>query len=216
MKAELPPCGLYFRVEEDPVMDRILPAMRQAAFVINRSDYEKNMHVMEIQPGPEGTARENAAALIQLAKMEGLVAILKGDAATAAALDADGVLLDNAGAVESARALMGDKILGLVCGDSRMAADRARAAGVDYVTFGVVGSGTLPSPSLFQWWSTLTDIPSLACGSVTNDDAATYVTAGATFLDCSDYVWDHPKGVMQGVTNMLYAIELAFETVRKN
>ncbi len=215
MKQGTPSSGLYLRIRPDAAMDDILPKLRQAAFVINRSEYEKNMHVIEVAPKDQ-PSRESATALIQIAKMEGLVAVLRGDAETALALEADGVLLEDVAAAAAARDMMKEKIVGAVCGNSRAAADEALAAGVDLVAFGVDGLSSLPPASLFHWWSTRTDIPSLACGPLTNDDAAIYVGAGATFLDCTDYVWEHPKGVMQGVSNMLYAIELASETTKVN
>jgi thiamine monophosphate synthase len=211
MKKGAPPCGLYLRIGPDPAMDKIMPALRQAAFVVNRSEYERNMHVIEVATG-EGEAANKAVALVQLAKMEGLTALMKASADEAAAAGADGVMLEHIEKVEEAREKLGkDAIIALACGISRAIAEQAKEQGVDCVQFGAPEASMLPSTDLFSWWSTLTAIPSIAAGPVTNDNAGAYVRAGASFLDASPYVWDNPKGVMQGTVNMLYAIDLAAE-----
>jgi thiamine-phosphate pyrophosphorylase len=209
-----PPCGLYLCIAENPDMDKVLLALRQAAMVINRSAFDRNMHVVELAAGPEGqgagqgTGREKTEALVQIVKMEGLVAIIKGDAQAAKDMQADGVLLADANAIAPARALLGEEaIIGLACGQDKALAQKAHERGADYVSFG--DAQVFAPIALLNWWSTLSQAPALASGNLTNDDVAAYLAAGATFLDCSDYVWNHPKGVMQGTVNMLYAIELA-------
>jgi thiamine monophosphate synthase len=210
---QAPPCGLYLCIAENPDMDRILPALRQAAMVINRSAFDRNMHVVELAVGQEGKqeGRDKTEALVQLVKKEGLVAIIKGDAQAAKDMQADGVLLADPAAIAPARALLGDEaIIGLACGQDKALAQKAHERGADYVGFGDAQS--FASIPLLNWWSTLSPAPALASGNLTNDDAAAYIAAGATFLDCSDYIWNHPKSVMQGTVNMLYAIELAAGT----
>ncbi len=213
MKKGSIPCGLYIRIDAGAEMDANLTLMRQAAFVINRSEYEKNMHVIEIT---DHDRKEEAAALVQLAKMEGMVAIVRGDYIRAAELDADGVLLDDAVKFEEARRGLGeDKIIGLVCGIDKEKAEQALALKADYVAFGLHGHA-LPPVHLFEWWSVRTQIPALALGPITNDDAGSFVRAGAGFLEATDYIKTQEKGVMQGTVNMLYAIDLAAESVAMN
>lgn len=213
MKKGSNPCGLYIRINADGEMDGNLTLLRQLAFVINRSAYEKNMHVIEIT---EGYDQEKAGALVQLVKMEGMVAVVKGSAQRAADLDADGVLLDDAALIADARAVLGEeKIIGLVCRVDRAKARQAVDMKADYVVFGLEGQA-LPPISLFQWWSVLTEMPAVACGPISNDDTAELVRAGASFLDATDYIKNQEKGVMQGTINMLYAIDLAMESISVN
>lgn len=213
MKKGSIPCGLYIRIDTASEMDVNLTLMRQAAFVINRSEYEKNMHVIEIT---DNEGKEEAAALVQLAKMEGMVAIVRGDYIRAAELDADGVLLEDAAKFEEARRGLGeDKIIGVICGIDKARAEHAMALKADYVAFGLHGHA-LPPVYLFEWWAVRTQIPALALGPVTNDDVGSFVRAGAGFLDATDYIKTQEKGVMQGTVNMLYAIDLAAESVAIN
>jgi len=117
--------------------------------------------------------------------------------------------------VSSARTALGDDaIVGLGCGLCRATAQRARDVAVDYVSFGLPDA--LPPVDLVGWWATLTDTPALVRGPVDNDNAGVFVQAGASFLECGDYILAHPKGILQGTVNMLYAIELALEKVKLN
>ena len=125
-------------------------------------------------------------------------------------MQADGVLLEPGGDIAAARAIVGDAaIVGLRCVQDRAAAELAVRAGVDYVSFSAPVGGRLIAPDILSWWSTATDIPALIEGAITNDDCGAYVRAGAAFIESGDYVLNHPKGVLQGAVDMLYAIDLA-------
>ncbi len=216
MKQGAPACGLYLRIDGDPDMQQAITALRQAGMVINRSEYERNMHVVELQAG-EGEARDKAAALAELAKLQGMTSIVRGDAGTAQLIGADGVLLRAPDEISAARALLGEAaIIGVSCGLDRSMAQRMKEAGVDFVGFGLADQKILPPHDLIGWWSTLSDIPALAEGPVDNDSTGVLVRAGASFLDCWAYIAGHPKGVLQGTVNMLYAVDLALETVKLN
>jgi thiamine monophosphate synthase len=218
MKQGAPACGLYLRIPADPDMEATIQALRQAMLVINRSDYERNMHVIEVcsdsAANPE-EAREKASVLAEIARLQGITPILRGSAGAARAAGADGVLLEDIGEMEAARAALGEaSIIGVSCGLKRSIAQKALEAGADFVSFGLPENGMLPSPDLIGWWSALTEVPALAAGPVDNDGAGAFVRAGAGFLDCWAYIAGHEKGVMQGTVNMLYAIDLALESVK--
>ena len=187
-------------------MDAAIAGLRQVALVINRSESTSATCMSSKSKGRTAMRRpatERASVLIELAKLGGLTAILAGSPRAAYALDADGVLLDAWDAIAGARSLLGDRaIVGLGCGNDYALAERAAAAGGDYI-------GLRGPPELFARWSTAHAQPALADLPLDNNRAAAYVAAGASFLDCSDYVWTHPKGVLQGTVNMLYAIDLA-------
>lgn len=208
-----PPCGLYIRITDDFVFEAIVARLRQLFSVATRSAYEKNMHVIEL-PGYADSAdrAEEIKGLITLIQQNGFVAILRRDIAKTAEWKADGVLLESVNDIDIAREALGpDIILGVNARTSQFVAEKALDAGVDYVIFGAAGKMQLPPADIISWWSARTDVPCLAAGPITNDDCAAFVHAGATFIDATAYILNHPDGVTQGAANMLYAIDLALE-----
>lgn len=204
-KSGAPDCGLYIRIPEDFSVLTLVPELQQVILVTKRSKYKKNMHVIEWPAkavGPDGI--EHIAELVEFSQKGGFVSLVRSDVAVAQATKADGVLLDKIDDVAGARALLGeDKIVGLSCmtGENH---ERVIGLGLDYITLPL-------NPQIIAKWSTRADLPVLADGDITNNDAATYVAAGATFLNASSYIFNHSQGVMQGTVDMLYAIDLALE-----
>ncbi len=137
------------------------------------------------------------------------VAFLVNDsAALAKRLGADGVHLGQSdGSVKEARDLLGpDAQIGVTCHDSRHLAMEAGEAGADYVAFGAFFDTSTkptthrPEPSLLTWWTTLSQLPCVAIGGITVENAAPLVAAGADFLAVSSAVWSHPEGPAAGVS----------------
>ncbi|MFN3827001.1 MAG: thiamine phosphate synthase [Micavibrio sp.] len=215
VKEGAPSCGLYFSMPDDVPLEQANRMIREAAFVINRSSYERNMNVLELGAGiGDAEALERLVTLVAVGRREGMVVIIRNDAELAKDAEADGVILDDPDALAAAREMVGpDGIMGLRCGLSRASAEKALALEVDYVSFHAAAHHLLPPESLISWWSVKTDIPCLVEGGLTNDDCARYVRAGATFVEASFYVWDHPQGIKQGTVDMLYAIDLAMENI---
>jgi thiamine-phosphate pyrophosphorylase len=122
-------------------------------------------------------------------------------------LGADGVHLGQEdGDPRDARAQLGPKVqIGVTCHDSRHLSMEAGEAGADYVAFGAFFPTTTketshcPDPSILGWWTTLFELPCVAIGGVTAENAAPLVAAGADFLAVSGAVWAHPKGPGAGV-----------------
>ena len=112
-------------------------------------------------------------------------------------IGADGVHLGQQdGDVQEARALLGPSAqIGKTCHDSRHLAMEAGEAGADYVAFGAFYPTTTkpshyrPDPSILTWWSTLFEIPCVAIGGITPDNAKPLVEAGADFLAVCQAVW---------------------------
>lgn len=128
--------------------------------------------------------------------------IVNDSAALAKRLGADGVHLGQSdGDPREARALLGAAAqIGITCHDSRHLAMDAGEAGADYVAFGAFYPTTTketthrPDPSILGWWSTLFEIPCVAIGGITPDNAAPLIAAGADFLAVSGSVWAAPEG----------------------
>ena len=137
---------------------------------------------------PERVARAQALRRLTLAHDARLV--INDDMALAFLVKADGVHLGREdGNLAAARAILGPtRILGASCYAEFSAAQRAAAAGVDYVAFGAVyPSPTKPNATsaavdlFFRAKTTLT-AASCAIGGITLENAPALIAAGADLL----------------------------------
>ncbi|MES2753044.1 MAG: thiamine phosphate synthase [Pseudomonadota bacterium] len=123
--------------------------------------------------------------------------IVNDSAALAKRLGADGVHLgQDDGDPREARALLGPEAqIGVTCHDSRHLAMAAGEAGADYVAFGAFFPTTTkdtahrPDASILSWWATMFELPSVAIGGITPENAPSLIAAGADFLAVSQAVW---------------------------
>ena len=117
-------------------------------------------------------------------------------------LGADGVHLGQGdGDARDARAQLGPKVqIGVTCHDSRHLAMEAGEAGADYVAFGAFYPTTTKEtehraePSILGWWTTVFELPCVAIGGITPDNARPLIDAGADFLAVSGAVWNDTDG----------------------
>jgi thiamine-phosphate pyrophosphorylase len=116
----------------------------------------------------------------------------------ARALEADGVHLGQGdGDPREARRILGPEAqIGVTCHDSRHLAMEAGEAGADYVAFGAFYPTTTKEvihqadPAILGWWSTLFELPCVAIGGITADNAAPLIAAGADFIAVAGAVWN--------------------------
>jgi thiamine-phosphate pyrophosphorylase len=154
-----------------------------------------------------------AEPLQRICADSGVAFIVNDNMALAKRLGADGVHLgQNDGEVREARALLGPGAqIGKTCHDSRHLAMEAGEAGADYVAFGAFFQTTTkpsdyrPDPSILTWWSTLFEIPCVAIGGITPENAKPLVEAGADFLAVCAAVWsnDEPAEAVRAFENVL-------------
>jgi thiamine-phosphate pyrophosphorylase len=143
-----------------------------------------------------------AAPLLDICRAHEVAFIVNDDIGLAKRLGADGVHLGQGdGDPRDARALLGPEAqIGVTCHDSRHLAMEAGEAGADYVAFGAFYPTTTketehrPEPKILGWWSSLFQIPSVAIGGITPENAGPLVEAGADFLAVSSAVWSHDQG----------------------
>lgn len=155
----------------------------------------------------EDTIARHADALQKLCADRDVAFILNDSAALAHRIGADGVHLGQGdGDPREARKLLGPKVqIGITCHDSRHLAMEAGEAGADYVAFGAFYPTTTKDvlhhaePSILGWWTTLFELPCVAIGGITPDNAGPLVAAGADFLAVSGAVWNHAQGPQAGV-----------------
>lgn len=124
--------------------------------------------------------------------------IVNDSVSLAKRVGADGVHLGQGdGDAREARSILGPSAqIGVTCHDSRHLAMEAGEAGADYVAFGAFYPTSTketthrPDPAILSWWTTLFEIPCVAIGGITLDNAAPLVAAGADFLAVSGAVWN--------------------------
>lgn len=117
-------------------------------------------------------------------------------------LGADGVHLGQGdGDPREARAALGPEAqIGVTCHDSRHLAMEAGEAGADYVAFGSFYLTITkevhhrPEPSILGWWTTLFELPCVAIGGITPDNALPLIEAGADFLAVCGAIWSAGEG----------------------
>jgi len=158
-------------------------------------------------PAPRDLVRAAAQVLMGDVQSRDVAFIINDDAGLAAELGADGVHVgqDDLGA-GAARAIVGpDAIVGVTCHDQRHLAMEAAEAGADYVAFGAFFPTATKtpkaqaSPEILNVWSTTTNVPCVAIGGITLDNAQTLIDAGAEFLAVVSAVWDASDGPAQAV-----------------
>ena len=153
-------------------------------------------------PAPRDEVRRAAEILMPEAQSRDVAFLINDDAELAAEIGADGVHVgqDDMSA-KQARAIVGkDAIVGVTCHNSRHLAMEAAENGADYVAFGAFyptdtkAAKTKADPEILEIWTTMTQVPCVAIGGITADNAAPLIDAGAEFIAVISYVWDHPDG----------------------
>jgi thiamine-phosphate pyrophosphorylase len=192
------PCQLYLISPQDvggAFPDRLKAALAGgpvAAFQLRVKDVEQHELARLAEP-------------LQRICAEADVAFIVNDSVSLAKrLDADGVHLGQGdGNPRDARAILGpSKQIGVTCHASRHLAMEAGEAGADYVAFGAFYPTTTkpsehrPDPAILSWWASLFEIPCVAIGGITPQNAAPLVAAGADFIAVCNAVWgrDDPAG----------------------
>ncbi len=135
--------------------------------------------------------RREAEALLARCRAHGVPLIVNDDLELALAIGADGVHLGrDDGDLAAARARLPGRLLGASCYDQAELAERAVAAGADYVAFGSV----FPSPTKpgavrapLALFGRPLGVPRVAIGGITLDNARQVIAAGA---DCVAVITD--------------------------
>lgn len=166
----------------------------------------------------EHAAARLAAPLQAICEAREIAFIVNDSISLAKRLGADGVHLGQGdGDPKEAREALGrDAQIGVTCHNSRHLALEAGEAGADYVAFGAFYPTTTKTvehqaePDLLTWWQTLFEIPCVAIGGITADNAAPLVRAGADFLAVSGGVWQGDE--VANVLALTEAIRVASES----
>lgn len=150
----------------------------------------------------EHEAARFAAPLQVICATHDVAFIVNDSVSLAKRLKADGVHLGQGdGDVREARLELGpDAQIGVTCHDSRHFAMEAAEAGADYVAFGAFYPTTTKAvehqadPDIIAKWIMFAEVPCVAIGGITPENAGPLIAAGADFLAVSGGVWNHPDG----------------------
>lgn len=143
-----------------------------------------------------------APPLVKCAHRHGVAVVLNDDPQLAVDLGCDGVHIgqEDAPYAVSRKTVGPARIIGVTCHDSRHLAMEAGEKGADYVAFGAFfdtatkAASTRADPALIEWWSELFEIPCVAIGGITVDNAQPLVAAGADYLAVSGGIWNYQGG----------------------
>jgi len=156
--------------------------------------------------------RRATDTLRPIVQAAGTAFILNDRPDLAAELGCDGVHVGQEDAsYAQARAALPKGIVGVTCHDSRHLAMEAGEAGADYVAFGAFYPTTTkpshyrPQPPILSWWASVFEIPCVAIGGITPDNAKPLVDAGADFLAVCQAVWgkDDPAAAVRAFEQVL-------------
>ncbi len=154
-----------------------------------------------VTPDGEATRRLGERIIEKVQDLD--IAVLINDRADLAAeLGADGVHIGQSDmSFKDAKRWVGEHgIVGVTCHDSRHLAMLAGEQGADYVAFGAFYptatkvAPTKADPELLTWWQEMMELPCVAIGGITPDNAKPLVKAGADFLAVSGGVWLYEAG----------------------
>ena len=116
--------------------------------------------------------------------------------------------------LKEARAIVGNaQVIGVTCKDSKHLSMTAGEQGADYVAFGAFYPTTtkiatsVAEPAILNWWQELFELPCVAIGGITVDNAAEMSAAGADFIAVCSGVWDYKDGPKAAVEIINQAIQ---------
>ncbi|MEX0582621.1 MAG: thiamine phosphate synthase, partial [Sneathiella sp.] len=145
--------------------------------------------------------------LFPIAEAANVAFLLNDDVQLALELQVDGV---HVGAEDmpynQARELLGrEAIIGVTCKNSRHLAIEAGEMGADYVAFGAFfpsstkANTTKADPDILDWWASTTNVPSVAIGGITVENAEGILRSGADFLAVGNGIWGYGDGPKEAV-----------------
>ena len=187
----LPKGGLYLITPDDSdsgrFLERVLSVLNPEIAVLQYRNKLANADRMH----------EQAKVLFQHCRHLGIVFIVNDNIGLAHEIGADGVHLGEHDAdLKTARHLLGpNSIIGVSCYNSLTLAEKVASEGANYIAFGAVyASATKPQArnaglELFSQAASL-NLPMVAIGGITLDNAAQTLAAGADFIAVIGAVFD--------------------------
>jgi thiamine-phosphate pyrophosphorylase len=205
-----PDCRLYLITP--PALDDLAAFGRTLAAALDAGDVAALQ--LRLKDTPDAVIAAAVDVIMPIAHSRDVALILNDRPDLAAKLGCDGVHVgQDDPPCREARKIMGKHaMIGVTCHDSRHLAMEAAEAGADYVAFGAFfptttkDAPTRAEPELLTIWQESMEVPCVAIGGITVDNAEGLVAAGADFLAVSAGVWAHPEGPAVAVRDLNAAI----------
>jgi thiamine-phosphate pyrophosphorylase len=205
-----PLCRLYLITP--PRLDDLAGFGRTLAHTLDAGDVAALQ--IRLKDVPDDIIAAAVDVISPIAQARGVAVIMNDRPDLAARFDCDGVHIGQSdGTLAEARRLVGkDRMVGVTCHDSRHLAMEAAEAGADYVAFGAFfptttkDAPTRADPEILSIWQETMEVPCVAIGGITADNAQGLAKAGADFLAVSAGVWSHPQGPEAAVKALNAAI----------
>ncbi|MBL4614499.1 MAG: thiamine phosphate synthase [Magnetovibrio sp.] len=200
-------CQLYLITPPVFDLDTFAPTFVEALEGGEVACVQLRMKTADGGPAPREEVLRAAKVLVPQAQDREVAFLINDDAELAAQLGADGVHVGQEDtSLKAARAVVGtDAIIGVTCHNSRHLAMEASEAGADYVAFGAFyptttkDPKTIADPEILEIWSTMTNVPCVAIGGITVENAPPLIKSGADFVAVVAGVWNHPDGPAHAV-----------------
>lgn len=165
---------------------------------------------IRLKDAPKDRVIDIAKQLIPIAHQYGTLVLINDDPEIAAECGADGVHLGQLDMnINLAKTLLPEgALIGVTCHNSRELAFRAGSDGADYVAFGAFyETSTKPGAQIadleiITWWHEAIEIPCVAIGGITPDNAQAVIAAGADFIAISSGIWDWRDGPVAAVKQL--------------
>lgn len=149
-----------------------------------------------------------------VAQAKGVAVLMNDRVQLVKSLKLDGVHIGQSDMpLKEARKVLGpDAMIGVTCHNSRHLAMEACENGADYVAFGAFFPTTtktvehMAELETLNIWQECMEIPCVAIGGITADNAGELAQAGADFVAVSSAVWNHPDGAAAAVKALNAAI----------
>lgn len=184
-------------------LDKALSAAPVACLQIRLKD-------MNGGPMENSAIIQAARAIVPICHEHETLVLMNDNPNLAKEVGADGVHIgqNDMDYFSSRELLGGDVIIGVTCHNSKGLGFEAANAGADYVAFGAFfetptkAAKYRAETEILEWWQEAVEIPSVAIGGITVDNAAQIIQAGADFIAVSSGVWSHPDGPASAVSQL--------------
>ncbi len=176
---------------------------------------------IRLKPADEAEIGQAVRRLLPIARARGVAVLLNDRPELARALGCDGVHIgqQDAPLAEARRILGPDAMIGVTCHADRDLAWDAAEGGADYVAFGAFYPTATketvhrPELELLSTWQETVEVPCVAIGGITVDNAAALARAGADFIAVSGGVWSHPDGPAVAVSRFAAVLAAVAEEI---
>jgi thiamine-phosphate pyrophosphorylase len=193
-----PPCRLY--LISPPAIPDLAAFEKSLEKALNAGDIASFQ--LRLKGLDDSALKAIAKPLLPLVQAHDVAFILNDRPDLAKAIGADGVHIGQSdGPIKKARELIGPEgIVGATCHASRHLAMEAAEQGADYVAFGAFFetetkiTEAQPELEILEWWQEVMEIPCVAIGGITVENAEPLARAGADFIAVSGGVWKHKHG----------------------